>query len=125
LLDGTGEAHDSEVSVTILVDKESSVGSGTYYVGTVQFEGNKAISDAELIKELGLQKGAYFDFKVFVAHARRFNSTGRSKPIVENDFEVELGEEGRHDDTMSSELNFKIRIVETRNHPDLSGEPKL
>jgi outer membrane protein assembly factor BamA len=106
-----------EVSVTLSVRPADFVANAMYYVASVEFKGNKTISDAELLDNLKLQKNARFDIPEFIENVRRFNSTGKWKPIIENDIDLKVGNPGHEDDATSDQLHIVITIRELNTKP--------
>lgn len=101
---------DDTVSINIIVNRRKP--TKNYYLGVIKFIGNKTVSNAELNKVFEFQKNSYFDVKDFVEKVKAFNQTGKFKPIVENDIDIEIGLEGKEDDEFSEQINLTINFVE-------------
>lgn len=89
-----------------------------YFLDSVRFVGNKSISDDELKQQLGLDYTGLFDPKPFLERLREFNQTGRLRPIIEDDIEIQVGEPGEEDDEVRSDLFLTIKVRELALPPN-------
>lgn len=112
--DGETQSQEKAKALAINITVNKSKPKKNYYLGTVKFIGNKTISEAELKKAFNLQENSYLDFRNLTENIRAFNKTGKCKPIIEDDFDIEIGSEGSEDDESSEHVNLTIRIHELR-----------